>query len=226
MFDLVPIRDGLTGGLWPARILHGAKRTALVNRGTYAAMREQCDRLRAVQDEAAGAWPAQIWVPPHPLALTPEVVADITRRAAWRHTGDTRPSEICDAPPQLTDHAHRAATVLNVNLGRDLTGPASGQLLRYGPGDEFRWHTDHDTRYLPHKTFQISVVALLSDPGSYSGGRLEIETTEGVITTPPQAGTVAVFPSETSHRVTEVTAGHRVSASVFLASNPTRKAAR
>lgn len=219
MLDLVPISDGLAGGQWPVRVFHRAQHTALVQRDTYARMRTAAQGLQDIQDEPAGAWPVMAWTPPHPMALDALTAAQLIQQTTdWEPARNA--SELGIPPPELFEHARLVAAKLNTQLGRDLSGPGSGQILRYLPGDWFDWHADRTPFSEPHCRFEMSVIVQLSHPDAYEGGLVHIETDSGIYQMPTIPGTVAVFPAETKHKVSPLTSGERFSAVVFFESAP------
>ena len=80
------------------------------------------------------------------------------------------------------------------------------QYTVYHEGDEFSWHIDCGPKLPPRK---LSVSVQLSDPADYEGGDLQLRVSDSVDTAPREKGTVCIFPSFVSHRVTPVTKGVR-----------------
>lgn len=92
----------------------------------------------------------------------------------------------------------------------DIRYPENVQIGRYVEGGHYDWH--HDTQSPDINGFQrkLSCSILLNSPDEYDGGDLEIKD---VSVSPPKGrGTVIVFPSIVSHRVSPVTRGERYSA--------------
>ncbi|MEL7481142.1 MAG: Fe2+-dependent dioxygenase [Pseudomonadota bacterium] len=56
----------------------------------------------------------------------------------------------------------------------------------------------------------LSFTLFLSEPATYEGGALEIETAGATESYRPEAGTLVLYPSTFLHRVTEVTRGTRL----------------
>ncbi|CAE7205819.1 unnamed protein product [Symbiodinium sp. CCMP2592] len=82
------------------------------------------------------------------------------------------------------------------------------QYCVYGPGDHFDWHQDQPD-VAPPPVRRLSLVLMLSAPGDFSGGDLELNTT-GIVRPKLLAGDAIIFPSETvEHRVAPVEAGMR-----------------
>jgi PKHD-type hydroxylase len=87
---------------------------------------------------------------------------------------------------------------------------AFGPMLfsRSGPGQGYGSHVD-DALMGGLRT-DVSFTLFLSDPDSYQGGDLVIETPAGEIPFKLPAGAALVYPSTTLHRVERVTAGTRL----------------
>lgn len=117
------------------------------------------------------------------------------------------------------DKLERAVAEVNRQYRFDVSGIEEMQLARYGPGHFYDWHMDIGKGVL--STRKLSVSLQLSDPAAYDGGDLEIQyRDEG-----PAAkaiGTVIVFPSYLSHRVTPVTRGERWSLVAWVHGPPFR----
>ncbi len=91
---------------------------------------------------------------------------------------------------------------------------------RYQPGMTYGIHMDNalmgeeDTL----TRSDISLTLFLSDPTSYSGGELAIDTSLGERTFKLPAGSMVVYPSTFLHRVTPVTEGVRFAAVTWVQS--------
>ena len=81
---------------------------------------------------------------------------------------------------------------------------------RYRDGMEYGTHVDDPVMY--NIRSDISFTLFLSDPASYDGGELVMETTGGEQAYKPKAGRMIIYPSTTLHRVTPVTKGERLAA--------------
>lgn len=84
------------------------------------------------------------------------------------------------------------------------------QLLinRYGPGQSYGTHVDD--AFMNGRRTDVAVTLFLSDPGSYDGGELVIETPAGEQRLKLRAGAAIVYPATTLHRVEPVTRGERL----------------
>jgi predicted 2-oxoglutarate/Fe(II)-dependent dioxygenase YbiX len=109
------------------------------------------------------------------------------------------------------------------HFGRPLDGTEEPQFLRYGPGDYFVAHQDGNTPLVHDESRfrKVSVVIFLSDraeepaPETFCGGSLVLHPPFGQPDPPvelaPAPGTLVAFPSETTHEVTPITHGERLS---------------
>ena len=77
---------------------------------------------------------------------------------------------------------------------------------RYEPGMEYGFHMDmaiQQSKSGPFRT-DISMTLFLSDPGSYQGGELEVDTDLGEQEIKLAAGDALLYPSSSLHRVKPV----------------------
>jgi len=79
---------------------------------------------------------------------------------------------------------------------------------RYRPGMDYGLHVDD--ALMDGVRTDLSFTLFLSDPKSYSGGELIIESTEGATEIKPDAGSLVLYPATSLHRVAPVTRGERV----------------
>lgn len=125
----------------------------------------------------------------------------------------------------VTAALERAREQIASHFGRELTELEEPQFLRYVEGDYFVAHQDGNTPLIHDRTRfrKVSAVIFLSEqsdadeppPGAYSGGSLVLhapymESDERVPFAPPP-GTLVAFPAETTHEVTPITGGERLS---------------
>lgn len=83
-------------------------------------------------------------------------------------------------------------------------------LSRYEPGMAYGTHIDD--AYMHDMRTDVSFTLFLSDPATYDGGELVIETTGGEEDIRLPAGSLVAYPSTTLHRVAPVTRGARLAA--------------
>lgn len=98
---------------------------------------------------------------------------------------------------------------------------------RYLPGMSYGRHVDDAMMGSanPLRT-DIAVTVFLSDPGSYDGGELLIESHAGELSYKLEAGQAIVYPATTIHQVTPVTRGERLAAVLWVQSlvrDPSRR---
>jgi PKHD-type hydroxylase len=97
---------------------------------------------------------------------------------------------------------------------------------RYDPGDHYGLHVDNAIRPAGQLTVRTDVAAtlFLSDPASYDGGALHIETSVGPQRVKLNAGDLLLYPATTRHQVEPITRGVRFAA-IFWAQSMVRDAA-
>ena len=87
------------------------------------------------------------------------------------------------------------------------------KILRYENGGKYKWHTDTGAKET--STRKLTAVVQLSDETNYEGGDLEFGITDETGKNNHKAnktrGSITIFPSFLSHRVTPVTMGKRYS---------------
>ena len=81
---------------------------------------------------------------------------------------------------------------------------------KYEPGMIYGTHVDNPMMGMMRT--DVSFTVFLSDPETYDGGELVIETVSGEQPIKLKAGAMVAYPSTTLHRVTEVTRGERLAA--------------
>ena len=80
---------------------------------------------------------------------------------------------------------------------------------RYLPGMTFGSHMDNPLMGPEHLRADVSVTLFLSDPDTYDGGELVMETTGGEAAYKLPAGSAVTYPTTMLHRVEPVTRGTR-----------------
>ncbi len=93
---------------------------------------------------------------------------------------------------------------------------------RYEGGQTFGTHVDNAIRQIP-ASFQrvrtdLSATLFLSDPDTYAGGELVIETNFGVQKVKLTAGSMILYPASSLHHVTAVTEGARLASFFWIQS--------
>lgn len=125
------------------------------------------------------------------------------------------PAELLDAILSDVMALTRRAYPFDIT-GQSLLDPPT--LMRYAPGDHFTWHMDNAIDAPPFATRKLSFTLQLSDPDDYDGGDLEIAPWAGSFGAHEDParralargrGTLIVFPSLLTHRVSPVLRGVR-----------------
>ncbi|AFY88736.1 2OG-Fe(II) oxygenase [Chroococcidiopsis thermalis PCC 7203] len=91
-------------------------------------------------------------------------------------------------------------------------------ISRYDIGMSYGTHIDNALMYDPLMRSDVSMTIFLSDPTTYEGGELIIESTQGEVAFKLPAGSAIVYPSSTLHRVEAVTQGVRLAAVTWIQS--------
>lgn len=99
--------------------------------------------------------------------------------------------------------------------GYDIDSHEAVQYAEYGPEQHYHWHCDTFTLSGSPKDRKVTAVCLMSDPSEFEGGEFQIQLYQDY-TAPLEKGTIIAFPSILQHRVTPVTSGKRISATIWL----------
>jgi PKHD-type hydroxylase len=119
-----------------------------------------------------------------------------------------------DADPLAEQWCARLGAALTANdvfrlaaQPKRLIGP---MLSRYRPGDHYGMHADD--ALLGGSRADLAFTLFLSDPTSYGGGALVIDSAGGEDTHKLDAGCMVLYPATSLHRVEQVTWGNRYAA--------------
>jgi PKHD-type hydroxylase len=96
---------------------------------------------------------------------------------------------------------------------RTIIGPS---FARYQPGHAYGTHVDNAV--IGGLRTDVSFTLFLSEPSSYDGGELIIDTASGEEAFKLAAGSVIAYPATTLHRVVPVTRGERLAAAGWVRS--------
>jgi len=91
-------------------------------------------------------------------------------------------------------------------------------LARYGPEEAYGPHVDNAVLGNPPLRSDLSLTLFLSDPESYEGGELIVETPAGEEAVKLDAGAAVLYPSTTLHRVAPIRSGERLAAVTWIES--------
>ncbi len=89
------------------------------------------------------------------------------------------------------------------------------QFAKYGPEQHYGWHTDTFLLAGTPKDRKVTVVCLLNDPSEFEGGEFQMRF-RCEYAVPLKKGSIVAFPSMVEHRVTPVTSGLRMSATIWV----------
>lgn len=126
---------------------------------------------------------------------------------------DMRKSNIIFLDPQenawIHDKLAMACILTNANKYKfDITGFHTRlKMAEYKPGDFFEWHMDYGSGRISTRKLSFSVQ--LSDEHEYEGGDLQFLAASQPVNAPKEKGTIIIFPSFVTHRVTPVSSGVR-----------------
>jgi SM-20-related protein len=139
------------------------------------------------------------------------------RSSARRATRLTPPD---DTRAEVTALLERHRARVQEHFDRELDGCEEPQFLRYAPGDYFVPHQDGNTPLIHDESRfrKVSVVIFLSEQsgepraGTFGGGSLVLHSAAGdSLSLAPPPGTLVAFPAETTHEVTPIVHGERLS---------------
>lgn len=159
----------------------------VLDKGTLAAIRETLDN------------PA-LWIDGRATAKGRAREAKSNQQAA--------PVDAARAPLALIERAIFANPVFS--SAAQPTCLARLMLNRYGEGMAYGAHVD--APFIDGVRTDLSFTLFLSDPDSYGGGELVIDSAGAEDTIKPPAGTLVLYPSTFLHRVTRVERGERLAA--------------
>ena len=92
-------------------------------------------------------------------------------------------------------------------------------ISKYNNGMHYGWHTDSPVMTIDYTIrVDLSITVFLSDPGTYTGGELEIEMPGGNVLDILNTGDAIIYPTTKLHRVSPGTEGARVACVTWLQS--------
>ena len=154
----------------------------------------------------------------------PSLVAEHAADAVDENYRRTVSAEVPEATRSaVTSRLEKLRPAVESHFQTQLQGCQPPQFLRYGEGDYFRPHADHESEGADYVTErQVSAIVFLNSesedavPGSYSGGAL---TFFGLMDDPRgdalgfpllgEEGLLVAFPADLVHSVSPVTRGER-----------------
>ncbi len=92
-------------------------------------------------------------------------------------------------------------------------------ISKYTAGKYYGWHVDSPIIGKPALRTDLAMTIFLSDPASYEGGELVIQTSAGPVAMKPSKGDAVLYPCQFLHCVNEVKNGERLAAVTWIQSN-------
>lgn len=92
-------------------------------------------------------------------------------------------------------------------------------ISKYTTGKYYGWHVDSPMMGNPPIRTDLAMTVFLSDPSTYEGGELFIQTGNQVASFKPEKGDAVVYPCQFLHCVNEIKKGERIAAVTWIQSN-------
>lgn len=90
---------------------------------------------------------------------------------------------------------------------------------KYSSGKYYGWHVDSPMMGNPPVRTDLAMTIFLSDPATYEGGELMIQSDTGTSNFKPSKGDAVLYPCQYLHCVNEIKSGERVAAVTWIQSN-------
>lgn len=149
--------------------------------------------------------------------------ADGATTAGWHARTVKRNEQLRGTAPGAAEAKAVVATALERNLLLQMAAQPRrirpAMFSRYADGMAYGTHIDDAVMWPDGPTrSDVSLTLFLSDPASYAGGELVIDSTGGEQPFKLGAGSMVIYPSSTLHRVEPVTDGVRLAAVSWIQS--------
>ena len=92
-------------------------------------------------------------------------------------------------------------------------------ISKYGSRQFYGWHVDSPIMGEPAIRTDLAMTVFLSDPATYEGGELMIQTSGGAVAVKPAKGDAILYPCQFLHCVNEIKSGERIAAVTWVQSN-------
>jgi PKHD-type hydroxylase len=92
-------------------------------------------------------------------------------------------------------------------------------ISKYTTGKYYGWHVDSPVMGNPPIRTDLAMTIFLSDPGTYEGGELVIQSESGAVSFKPAKGDAVLYPCQYLHCVNEIKSGERLAAVTWIQSN-------
>lgn len=126
-------------------------------------------------------------------------------------------AEVLNAIQQILNSAIQTSPYFNVVAQPKRVCPFI--ISKYEPGQHYGWHVDSPLMGDPMLRTDMAMTIFLSDPNSYEGGELLIQTSFGPVPLKPAKGDAILYPCQFLHCVNEVKKGERLAAVTWIQSN-------
>lgn len=90
---------------------------------------------------------------------------------------------------------------------------------KYTPGKYYGWHVDSPIMGNPPIRTDLAMTVFLSEPDTYEGGELVIQSDSTVTSFKPAKGDAVLYPCQYLHCVNEIKRGERLAAVTWIQSN-------
>lgn len=91
-------------------------------------------------------------------------------------------------------------------------------ISKYGAGQYYGWHVDSPVMGMPPIRTDLAMTVFLSDPATYTGGELVLQTGAGIVNLKPPKGDAIIYPCQYVHGVNEIKSGERLAAVTWIQS--------
>ena len=92
-------------------------------------------------------------------------------------------------------------------------------ISKYGVGKYYGWHVDSPIMGQPPVRTDVAMTIFLSDPSTYEGGELIIQSGGQTVALKPAQGDAVLYPCQYLHCVNEIKSGERIAAVTWIQSN-------
>ncbi len=92
-------------------------------------------------------------------------------------------------------------------------------ISKYTTGKYYGWHVDSPIMGEPAIRTDLAMTLFLSEPSTYEGGELMIQTATGPVAVKPAKGDAILYPCQFLHCVNEIRSGERLAAVTWIQSN-------
>lgn len=92
-------------------------------------------------------------------------------------------------------------------------------ISKYSTGKYYGWHVDSPVMGDPAMRTDLAMTIFLSDPSTYEGGELILQTASGNVVFKPAKGDAVLYPCQYLHCVNEVRSGERTAVVTWVQSN-------